>query len=96
MTSESPGLERSLSLCCQPGGNVVKTLITVNRRDSQRERERNRSVEVTAPHSSHAQQAGSSVSHESPDTSLVSFVNSGPSLARSKRHESMFYDSDRL
>lgn len=37
------------SLCCQRGGNVVKTLITVNRRDSQRERERNRSVEVTAP-----------------------------------------------
>ena len=28
------------SLCCQRGGNVVKTLITVNRRDSQREREK--------------------------------------------------------
>ena len=71
------------SLCCQRGGNVVKTLIAVNRRDSQRERETGLS-KSQLPHSSHAQQAGSSVSQETPHWS--SFVITGPLLATRECH----------
>ena len=71
------------SLCCQRGGNVVKTLIAVNRRDSQRERETGLS-KSQLPHSSHAQQAGSSVSQETPHWS--SFDNTGPLLATRECH----------
>ena len=71
MTSESPG----------PGGSLV-TVLSARRkccedthhseqaRQSERERETGLS-KSQLPHSSHAQQAGSSVSQESEDTSLV-------------------------
>ena len=89
------------SLCCQRGGNVVKTLITVNRRDSQRERERETGLSKSQlPHSSHAQQAGSSVTgvrRHLIGQALSTLVPYWPGESVTvRRHESMTPWSDRL
>ena len=90
------GLERSLSLCCQPGGNVVKTLITQWTGETVREKPVCRShSSLTHPMPSRP----APVCHRSHKTSHWSrFVNPGTSLARRKCHcqESWVFDSDRL
>ena len=94
MTWESPGPRGITGHCVVSEEEMLWRHSSQWTGETVRERERETGLSKSQlPHSSHAQQAGSSVSQETPHWS--SFVNTGPLLARRECHcqATWVYDS---